>query len=347
MGNRASSLENMVETLASWKEARVLVTGAAGLVGSWLVRSLLEANATVIALVHHPDSQTNLYRSGDYKSVSIVQGELEDYALLERTINKYEIDTVFHLGAQALVNVAYRSPLQTFETNIRGTYNLLEACRQHSSLVKRIVIASSDKAYGTKTELPYTEDMSLEGVFPYEVSKTCTDLISRSYFHTYKLPLAIARCGNIYGGGDLNWSRIVPDTIRSCIQRTSLNIRSDGTFIRDYIYVKDVVNAYMCTAEHLHDEQVRGQAFNFSPQEALSVLKLVQAIRQLMNCTDVELNVMNTAKGEIHSQYLDSTKAKTIMGWEPKYSLEAGLSETIAWYKDYFSVRSSIELNRE
>ena len=275
-------MENMVNSNDFWHNRRVFVTGAAGLVGSWLVADLLAAKARVVALVHHPDPASNLFYSGLYRNVSIVQGNLEDYGTLEYAINKYEIDTLFHLAAQAIVGVAHRSPLQTLESNIRGTYNLMDACRQHTNLVKRVVVASSDKAYGTHDVLPYTEDMALVGKYPYEVSKSCADLICQMYFHTYNLPVAIARCGNIYGGGDLNWSRIVPETIRCSLSGKQLDIRSDGTFIRDYIYVKDVTAAYMCLAENLDDNRVRGEAFNFGPWQPLSVLELVEQIQKLI-----------------------------------------------------------------
>lgn len=330
-------MENMVTPTPLWEDRRVLVTGGAGLVGSWLVEDLVGAGAQVVALIHHPDPQSNLYRSGLYRDISIVQGNLEDYGILDYAINKYEVDTVFHLAAQPIVGIAHRSPLQTFEANIRGTYHVLEACRQHPDLVKRIVVASSDKAYGTHDVLPYTETMALQGKYPYEVSKSCADLICQTYYYTYDLPVTIARCGNIYGGGDLNWSRIVPETIRCCLSGRRLEIRSDGTFVRDYIYVKDVTNAYMRLAESLEDPRVKGQAFNFSPWQPLSVVQLVEQIQQMLGCRDFTPTILNKAKGEIHSQYLDSSKAKQILGWEPRYTLRQGLEETIAWYQDYFS----------
>jgi CDP-glucose 4,6-dehydratase len=337
---RWSTVENLVTSNLFWQDRRVFVTGTAGLVGSWLVADLLAAKAQVIGLIHHPDPRSHLYQSGLYRDISIVQGNLEDYGTLEYTINKYEIDTVFHLGAQAIVGAAYRSPLNTFESNIRGTYNLLEACRQHSNLVRRVVVASSDKAYGTHTELPYTEDMALQGKYPYEVSKSCADLICQMYYHTYALPVAIARCGNIYGGGDLNWSRIVPEAIRCCLKGKQLEIRSDGTFVRDYIYVKDVATAYMRLAERLDDPRVKGQAFNFGPWHPLSVLELVERIYQLMGCSLLKPKILNSANGEIHSQYLDYSKAQQILEWQPGYTLEQGLQETILWYKNYLSSSS-------
>lgn len=333
-------MANMVDA-SIWQGHRVLITGVTGLVGSWLASALVERGAYVVGLIHHPDPQSNFFMSGVDKAASIVQGQLEDYDCIERTINKYEISTVFHLGAQAIVGVAHRSPLATFESNIRGTYNLLEACRYHSGLVKQVVVASSDKAYGTQKELPYTESMPLAGLYPYEVSKSCTDLISQSYAHTYRLPVAVARCGNIYGGGDLNWSRIIPETIRACIDGKPPQIRSDGTFIRDYIYVKDVVSAYLRLAECLSEGRITGEAFNFSPFEPMSVLNLVARIQALMQCEHLKPEILNLAKGEIHSQYLDSSKAREILGWEPTYDLDRGLTETIAWYRHYLSLQSS------
>jgi CDP-glucose 4,6-dehydratase len=334
----ANTVEDLVMAEDFWQERRVFVTGATGMVGGWLVRDLLAQGAYVVALVRDPDPQSEFYRSGVYRATSIVHGRLEDFWALERAINEHEIDTVFHLAAQPIVGVAHRFPLQTFETNIRGTYNLLEACRLHAALVQRIVIASSDKAYGAPPVLPYTEDMPLQGRYPYEVSKSCADLIAQTYYHTYDLPVTIARCGNIYGGGDLNWSRIVPDTIRACLRGAHPIIRSDGSYIRDYIYVKDIVQAYLRLAEYLEDPRVRGEAFNFSPGQAVSVLELVNRIRYLMGCEHLTPDVQNTAQGEIHSQYLDSTKARQVLGWQPSYSLDEGLRETIAWYRDYLDV---------
>ncbi|MHB8646954.1 MAG: GDP-mannose 4,6-dehydratase [Thermomicrobiales bacterium] len=327
----------MVTSPGFWAERRVFVTGATGIVGGWLVKDLLAAGARVVALVRDADPQAEFYRSGDYRRTTIVNGRLEDFRSLERAINEHEIETIFHLAAQPIVGVAHRAPLATFEANIRGTYNLLEACRQHATLVRRVVVASSDKAYGTQPLLPYTETMPLHGKHPYEVSKSCADLIAQSYFATYGLPVAIARCGNIYGGGDLNWSRIVPETIRACLGGSRPVIRSDGTFVRDYIYVKDVSRAYRRIAEMLDDPAVRGEAFNFSPEQPVTVLELVIRIQTLMECAHLTPDVRNTAHGEIHSQYLDATKAKQMLGWEPRYTMDAGLAETIAWYREYLA----------
>ncbi len=313
----------------------MLVTGATGLVGAWLVKDLLTRGATVVALIRDQDPQSELFRSGDIRHISVVSGALEDFFALERAVSEHETDTVFHLAAQPIVGVAHRFPLQSFESNVRGTYNLLEACRIHGALVKRVVVASSDKAYGASKSLPYTEDMPLAGRHPYEVSKTCADLIAQGYHHTFAMPVGIARCGNIFGGGDLNWSRIVPGTVRSCVRGERPVIRSDGRSIRDYIYVKDVVRAYVRLAEALDDAKIHGEAFNFSPESRVSVLDLVRAIQRPMQCDHLIPDVQNTARGEIASQYLSSEKAKRVLGWQPEYSLERGLGETIEWYREY------------
>jgi CDP-glucose 4,6-dehydratase len=318
-----------------WTQRSVFVTGATGIVGSWLVRRLLETGAHVVVLVRDADPQSELLRSGDLARTSVVNGRLEDYATLERAINEQEVDTVFHLGAQPIVTTALRNPLPTFEANVRGTYNLLEACRVHSGLVGRVVVASSDKAYGDGPSLPYTEDMPANGRHPYDVSKSCTDLIAMSYAHTYGLPISVARCGNIYGGGDLNWSRIVPGTIRSLWSGQRPMIRSNGLFTRDYIFVRDVVDAYLTLAERCTDEGVRGEAFNFSPETRVSVLEITQTIQRLMNKTTLDPVILDQARAEIRDQYLDSTKARQRLGWRARYSLEAGLSDTIAWYESF------------
>jgi CDP-glucose 4,6-dehydratase len=326
----------MSRSSSFWAGKRVLVTGATGVVGSWVVKDLVERSAEVVALVLDANPQSELYRSGLIKRLNVVNGCLENFTVLQRAIVGYETDTVIHLGAQAIVEVAYRSPLSTYETNIRGTWNLLEACRLHRDLVKRVVIASSDKAYGEHEQLPYTEEMPLQGRQPYEVSKSCADLIARSYSHAYGLPVAVARCGNIYGGGDLNWTRIVPGTIRSLYQGKSPLIRSDGQYIRDYIYVKDVSCAYLALAEHMDFPEVRGGGFNFSPEAGLTVLEIVDRIRKIMKCEHIKPTVLNEAKGEIRNQYLSSARAKRVLGWKPAYTLEEGLRETIDWYVKFF-----------
>lgn len=318
-----------------WTTRRVFVTGGTGFVGSWLVNELLGLGAEIVVLVRDQDPQSEFFRSGDYRKVKVVNGCLEDYPTVCRALSENNIDVVFHLAAQALVGVAYRNPLLTFESNIRGTYNLLEACRIYSDSVKRIVIASSDKAYGEQPVLPYTEEMALQGQFPYDVSKLCADHIARGYFYTYGLPVAIARCGNIYGGGDLNWSRLIPGTILALLKKTPPVIRSDGSYLRDYVYVEDVIQFYLLLGENLGRPEIKGQAFNFSAGKPFSVLEIVQTLRGLMNETDVSPIIENSSKAEIHSQYLSCEKSKQELHWMPKYTLSSGLEETIRWYKGF------------
>jgi CDP-glucose 4,6-dehydratase len=320
-------------------QRRVFVTGATGLVGSWLCRRLLDDGAHVVALVRDWDPQSEFIRSGDIQRCTVVSGCLEDHPTLVRAIADNEIDTVFHLGAQAIVGTALISPLATFESNIRGTYNLLEACRVHRELVARIVVASSDKAYGESAVLPYTEQMPANGRHPYDVSKSCADLLALTYAASYGLNIAVARCGNIYGGGDLNWSRIVPGTIRSVLEGRAPVLRSDGSFIRDYVYVEDVVDAYMALAEHAGRPGVRGEAFNFSPQRPLTVLEITRAVLAAMDRPDLEPVILDRAKAEIRDQYLDAAKASRILGWDPRYSLEEGLEATVAWYRAFLRDR--------
>lgn len=323
-----------------WVGHNALVTGATGIVGSCLVNRLLEVDANVMVLVRDWDPQSELIRSGAIQQTTVINGRLEDYASVERAIAEHEIDTVFHLGAQTIVGTALRSPLATFEANVRGTYHLLEACRVHRSLVKRVVVASSDKAYGDGDRLPYTEEMPANGKHPYDVSKSCADLLARAYAETYDLPVTISRCGNIYGGGDLNWSRIVPGTIRSVMNGEAPVIRSDGKMTRDYIYVGDVVEGYLLLAGRT--PEIRGEAFNFSYGRPLSVLEITFEILRLMGRPDLSAVILNEARAEIQDQHLDSSKAKKMLGWSPTYSLEEGLALTIDWYSDYFQKRKPV-----
>jgi CDP-glucose 4,6-dehydratase len=320
-----------------WRGRRAFVTGATGFVGSWLVKELLAEGARVTVLVKDWDPQSELLRSGASDQVAVVNGDLQDFATLEHAFNLHEPDTVFHLGAQTQVTVAYRSPLATFETNVRGTYNLLEACRQHGDLVRRIVVASTDKAYGAQPVLPYTEDAPLLGLHnPYDASKVCTDLLCQTYINAYDLPLAITRFGNVYGGGDRNWARIIPGAIRSALRDESLVLRSDGTYTRDYIYVRDVAQAYMLLARRLDEAAIRGQAFNFSTEQQISVLDLVAEVHDLMEGPHRELDIRNTVQAEIKDQHLSAAKARALLGWSPRYSLREGLQEAITWYENFF-----------
>lgn len=312
------------------------MTGATGIVGSWLCEELIARGATVVALVQDDDPQSRFYRAGVDRGCRIVRGDLARIEDCMRAINNHDVDVVFHLGAQTIVGTALRDPLECFESNIRGTYNLLEAARRLAPLVRALVVASSDKAYGDSPVLPYTEDMPLQGRHPYDVSKSCTDLLAQTYAHTYALPVTIARCGNIYGGGDLNWSRIVPGTIRSLLAHERPVLRSDGGPIRDYIYVKDVVEAYIALADATPRPDVGGGAFNFSPQSRFTVSDIVAAIGRVMG-VDPNPVVLGTATMEIRDQTLDATKAHETLRWSARWSLDDGLRETVAWYTDYLA----------
>jgi len=326
-------MEELGMNTTFWKDRPTLVTGATGLVGSWLVRRLMHAGADVVCLVRDWVPQSEVVRSGDIERVRVVRGDICDQALIERTLGEFEIDTVFHLAAQTIVGTANRNPVSTFEANIKGTWVLLEAARR-SPAVKQIVLASSDKAYGDQPQLPYHEDAPLEGRHPYDVSKSCADLIAQAYAKTYKLPLAITRCGNFYGGGDLNWSRIVPGTIRSILSGVAPVIRSDGSLIRDYFFVEDGTAAYMLLAEKLAaDPSLSGHAFNFSNELQVTVLQLVQAITRVLG-SDLQPRILNEATNEIQHQYLSAEKARTMLGWAPLFTLEQGLQLTAGWYRE-------------
>ena len=316
-----------------WDGRSVFVTGATGLLGSWLVEELLARGATVTTLVRDWVPGARPVVEDFLAKTNVVRGELEDFGATVRALNEYEVETVFHLGAQTIVGTASRSPISTFESNIRGTWTLLEACRECSKKVKRIVVASSDKAYGSHDALPYTEDTPLQGRFPYDVSKSCADLISISYHRTYELPVAITRCGNLFGGGDLNFNRLVPGTIRSALRDESPIIRSDGALIRDYFYVRDAVEAYMMLAEQLDQKKLEGQAFNFGTGEPISVLDLVRQILALTGKTSLQPTILDEATHEIPEQTLCSDKAERVLGWTSSYTIEDGLRETIEWYR--------------
>lgn len=318
-----------------WQDRRVLVTGATGLLGSWLCRGLLTAGAEPVCLVRDWVPQSELVKAGLLEKLRVVRGELCDLEFIERVLCEYEIETVFNLAAQTIVTIANASPLSTFESNVRGTWVLLEACRR-VPFVKQIVTASSDKAYGEQKELPYKEDMPLQGQHPYDVSKSCADLIAHSFAHSYKLPVSITRCGNFYGGGDLNWNRIVPGTIRSVLRSTRPVIRSDGRFLRDYIYVEDGAAACLLLAEKMAENPgLSGEAFNFSTESPLTVIELVRQILKQMN-SNLEPEILGQASNEIRDQYLCSEKSRRLLGWQPSYSLETALQKTIDWYLDYF-----------
>lgn len=336
-----SSMESVVMT--DWKNRNVFVTGATGLVGSWLTKFLIDEGANVIALVRDIVPKSILWNSSpefNYikDNLTVVHGKLEDYELLERSINEYEIEVVFHLGAQTIVGTANRNPLSTFESNIKGTYNLLEACRRNKELVKAIIVASSDKAYGVQEKLPYDEKTPLCGTHPYDVSKSCADLISYTYFNTYGIPVCVTRCGNLYGPGDLNFNRIIPGTIRSLLNGESPLIRSDGSYIRDYFYVKDGALAYKTLAEKMFEMDISGESFNFSNEIQVTVLELVEKIIKIMD-SSLEPKVLGEAKNEIKRQYLSAKKARSILNWRPRYTLDEGLRETVDWYRAFLKLQ--------
>lgn len=320
--------------MSFWNQKKVFVTGATGLLGSHMTAELLRRGADVVCLVRDwmPDSEA--VTSGSLGRCRLVRGELEDYLLVLRALNEYEIDTVFHLGAQTIVGTASRSPLSTFEANIKGTWVLLEAARQLRK-IERVIVASSDKAYGEHDTLPYTEDAPLIGRYPYDVSKSCADLITLSYFHSFRLPVAVTRCGNLYGGGDLNFNRLVPGTVRSVLQGQNPVIRSDGTFVRDYFYVRDAVEAYLMLAERVPEDGFTGEAFNFGTETPLSVIAMASKILEVMDRASLPLTILNQASNEIPKQYLDCARARRRLGWEPRWTLEDSLVETVAWYREW------------
>jgi len=326
-----------------WRDRSVLVTGATGLLGGWLLKRLLDQGANVVCLVRDWVPQSELVRKGLLEKVNIVRGDIIDREVVERALGEYEVQTVFHLAAQTIVGIANRNPVSTFESNIQGTWNLLESCRR-SPLVSAIVIASSDKAYGTHKVLPYGEEMALQGQHPYDVSKSCADLIAQAYAATYDLPVGITRCGNFYGGGDLNWNRVVPGTIRSILKSERPIIRSDGQYIRDYFYVEDGAAAYMLLAEHLTANRgLRGMAFNFSNELQITVLELVEKILAKMD-SGLKPDVRNQASNEVHHQYLSAERARKMLNWAPEFTLDEGLDRTIAWYREFLGQQKLVSV---
>lgn len=330
-------MENMALNRSFWLDRSTFVTGATGLLGSWLVQRLVDAGADVVCLVRDWAPKSQLVRTHVIEHVNVVRGDVRDQNLMERILGEYEVDTVFHLAAQTIVTIANRNPISTFETNIGGTWSLLEACRR-SPKVKQIVVASSDKAYGDQDNLPYHEDTPLQGEHPYDVSKSCADLITRAYAVSYDLPVAITRCGNFYGGGDLNWNRIIPGTIRSILRGQNPVIRSDGQYVRDYFYVEDGAAAYMLLAEQLSARpELKGESFNFSNEIQMTVCEIVEEILKLMD-GNLQAEIRNETSNEILHQYLSAQKARSQLGWTPLFALEEGLARTIAWYRDFFGV---------
>lgn len=322
---------------SAWSERRVLVTGGTGVVGSCLTARLVEDGAYIVALVRDMDPQSELLRSGTLQHIAVVNGELEDARAIARAVVEHEVETIMHLGAQTIVGAALRDPAATFASNLQGTWNVLEAARLHSDLVRAVVVASSDKAYGSADQLPYTEELPLRGRSPYDVSKSCADLLATSYAQTYGTPTLIARCGNVYGGGDLNWSRIVPGTIRSLLHDEQPIIRSDGTFRRDYIHVDDAVNAYLLLAETAFEGRHLGEAFNFGHESPVTVREIYDLTCRATVGHQVEPNVLGKAEHEIRDQWLSAAKARDALGWAPQVSLADGLARTVDWYRGLFA----------
>jgi CDP-glucose 4,6-dehydratase len=339
VAGRECAVEDLGMTKSSfWRDRPTFVTGGTGLVGSWLVKQLVAAGADVVCLVRDWVPQSELVRTGFLERVKVVRGDIRERETLERALGEYEIDTVIHLAAQTIVTIANRNPISTFEANIAGTWNLLEAARR-SPKVKQIVLASSDKAYGNQHNLPYSENTPLQGQHPYDVSKACADLIAKTYAVSYDLPVAITRCGNFYGGGDLNWNRIIPGTIRSILRGQNPVIRSDGKYIRDYFYVEDGAAAYMLLAEQLAQHpELKGEAFNFSNELQISVSQIVEKILGLMH-SNLHADILNETRNEILHQYLSAEKARTQLGWNPLFTLDMGLARTIKWYQEFFGAK--------
>ncbi len=336
MGITKSPLESVVRrTMKFWKNRKVLITGYEGFLGSNLTRRLLNYGSKVTGMDIRTNRKHTILEKSDFKKIKVIKGSVENYKSINDILRQNKIEIIFHLAAQAIVGKSLKHPCRTFSTNIKGTWNIMEASRDNSR-IESIVVASSDKAYGIHSDLPYRENAPLAGSYPYDVSKSCADLLAHTYSNTYNLPVCITRCGNIFGPGDFNFSRIVPDTIKSALQDKTLDIRSNGKFTRDYIYVEDVVDGYLFLAEKMQKLNLLGEAFNFSNEQPLSVLELVSTIYKLAkkgpNC-----KILNIAKCEIEHQYLSAAKAKKLLGWGAKHTLRQGLKETIAWYKKYFN----------
>ena len=317
----------------SWRDRPVLVTGATGLLGGWLVEALLERGAHVVGLVRDRIPRSRLVAERVIDRIDVVWGDVTDYLGVERALGEFEIECVFHLAAQTIVGIANRSPLSTFNTNVRGTWNVLEASRRQPT-VRRVIVASSDKAYGDQERLPYEETSPLHGRHPYDVSKSAADLIAQSYWTSFGLRVAVTRCGNLFGGGDLNWNRLVPGTIRSVLRESAPVIRSSGRLVRDYIYVEDAVDAYLALADALgRSDALAGQAVNVSYGEPQRVIDLVTRILTLMGRPDLTPAILDEAHREIAEQYLDATRARKQLGWTPRVALDEGLARTVAWYR--------------
>ena len=316
-----------------WKDRNVLITGATGLLGSELTSNLLKQGSNVTVIIRDTSAKSRLFLENIYKRANIANGDVGDFNFVSRVISEYEVDTIFHLAAQTVVRIGNNSPLSTFDSNIKGTWSVLEAARIQQRHVRAIVVASSDKAYGSNKNLPYDENTPLKGLHPYDVSKSCADLIAQTYWNTYKLPVSITRCGNLFGPGDLNVSRIVPGTIISIMNGKRPVIRSSGKFIRNYFYAKDAVSGYLTLAQNI--EKSQGEAFNLGTVNRFSVIEITNLILKLMK-SKLKPVILDQASNEILDQYLDIGKIEQVFGWKAKYSINLALKETINWYEKYF-----------
>jgi CDP-glucose 4,6-dehydratase len=322
-----------------WKNKKVFVTGFEGFLGSHLSRALIALGVKLVGLDIRVGRKETILSPADYKKITVIKGSVADYKLVSRMINRHKINLVFHLAAEALVGKCHLDPLKAFSANIEGTWNILEACRR-LPYVRSIVIASSDKAYGAHDQLPYREDAPLKGNHPYDVSKSCADLIADTYAHTYQLPVAVTRCGNIYGPGDFNFSRLIPDAMRCLAKGQTLKVRSDGKFIRDYVFVDDVCAGYLSLARQLESRHLAGESFNLSDESPLTVIGLLRQLNRFnLGKPKLKYTILNQAKYEIKKQYLSSAKARRVLGWRPVFSLADGLKITADWYFNYFAKR--------
>jgi len=317
-----------------WKKKKVLITGHEGFLGSWLTKTLLDKGAEVVG-VDRVYKRPKSVLKGLRKDITCIKGDISDFKLVRKIINKHKPKIIFHVAAEAIVGRANNSPVEAFKSNIEGTWNLLESSRE-KGFIESLIVASSDKAYGSHKSLPYTEDTPLKGANPYDASKTCADVLAYTYYNAYNVPVCITRCGNIYGPGDLNFSRIIPDAIKSIISKKQFIIRSDGKFTRDYIHVSDIVSGYLLIAENMRRKRLFGQAFNFSNEKPITVLNLFKKISSVFGDKVCTPKILNRAANEIRHQYLSSKKSKSVLGWKPHYTLESGLQEAVEWYSQVF-----------
>ncbi len=328
----------------TYPDRALLVTGGQGFLGSWLVDRLLQEGALVIVPQRPAREGSRFARERLEERCELVQLDLLDLRSVLRTLDEHEVELVFHLGAQTVVGEASRSPLPTFQTNVRGTYNLLEACRigRLKGAERRVVVASSSHVYGGQGNLEYSEQIDLRPSRPYDVSKACVDMIARCYAATYELPVGVTRLTNVYGGGDQNWSRLVPDAARALARDERPVIRSDGTAERDWLYVEDAVEVYLAVARSLEDPGLWGRAWNAGLGELVSVLELVQKLIAVSG-KELEPDVQDQGQGqgEVDQRYLDSTAIREQLGWRPQWGLEEGLGEAYRWYEQVLSDKPS------